>query len=380
MPLRVRSIWAKPAADEGIGREGPDGVARAGQRAEDAGAGEVDVVGDVHRLEQADRGGDAKAGLVDFERAAVEGDRARAERARIADAKGGIAVDGGAARVAVRGVEDDRAAVADEVGSRRAGDRTDDDRVATAEDRRVDLKRAAARAESVGTARSDAQAGGGVVAAGGGTEIDTVVRPHSPQIDSCAVAQHVDGQRAVHRAARRREGHAAGQRPVVAETEGTDAIVVGVHRGHGGTDVGRAEDAEGRTGIDGDGAGGGELLIGGCAAADAGFDLSLLHDDVARIGGATTEEEVGVPCLVMDGVEPARVPRTFNWLKVCSVLAVVPFMVRPPKMVLVAALDAKCRAAGSHRDGTDGGAADRGAEDAVGVKFTAFWTKTLAHH
>ena len=44
---------------------------------------------------------------------------------------------------------------------------------------------------------------------------------------------------------------------------------------------------------------------------------------------------MAVPCLITDGVEPAKVPRTFNWLVLKIVVEELPFAVSPPKMVLV---------------------------------------------
>ena len=80
----------------------------------------------------------------------------------------------------------------------------------------------------------------------------------------------------------------------------------------------------------------------------------------------------------MDGVDPARVPSTFNWLKVCSVLAVVPFMVRAPKMVLVlppwmpsAVLPAAMVTGPMALLPTEA------CRMPLVAKFTAFWTKTL---
>ena len=222
--------------DEPVRRKGTHCIARASQGTENAGAGEVDVVGDGHRLQQADRGGDTEAGLIHFQCAAVEGNRSRAECARIGDPDGGVAVDGGATGEGVRGVENHRAAVANEIGSGSAGDRADDDGVGTGEDRGVDLQRAAAGAEAIRAARADSEGGGGVVTTGCGAEEETVVRPEDSEVQGGAVADHVDAHRAINAGVGGRESEIDRQRTVVAHPEGTDAVVVGVDRGDGGDD------------------------------------------------------------------------------------------------------------------------------------------------
>ena len=44
---------------------------------------------------------------------------------------------------------------------------------------------------------------------------------------------------------------------------------------------------------------------------------------------------LAMPCLVRDGVDPAKPPSAFNWLVLKIVVAVVPFAVKVPKIVLV---------------------------------------------
>ena len=187
----------RTSADEGVCSKGTHRVSGTSQGAQNTRAGEIDGVGDVHRLEQTDRGRDTEAGLVDFQGAAVEGDRPGAEGTRIGNAHGGVAVDGGTERVGVRGVEDHRAAIADEVGTWRAGDCAHDHRVGSGEDRAIHLECAAAGTETIRAACSRSQRGGGVVTTGSGTEEDPIVWPEGTEVEGGAEADHVDTKRAV---------------------------------------------------------------------------------------------------------------------------------------------------------------------------------------
>ena len=369
-PAEAEISLTEARADDAVGGKGADGIARAGEGAEHAGAGEVDVVGDIHRRQEGHVVNRiTNTGLIALKSAAIERNRAGAERTRVADLNDGVAVNGGAARVGVRCVENDRAAVADEVGPRSAGDRADDDGVGSGEDRGVDLKGAAAGAEAVGGTRACAEGGGVVVTTRGGTEEDAVVGSHRTEVDCRAVADHVDRQCAVHGAAGGGEGDAAWQCSIVTESDGTDAVVVGVHRGGRAADVGGAEDAEGRAGIHRDGASGGELLVGRSAAADASFDLSLVNNDIASVGRSTAEDEVS-NALLGDGWSATG--------KSAEDIQLVKGVQRGRRGAVhgegtedgggLATLSAKGGATCGHGHGADGTIANRGVQDAIGTE------------
>ena len=92
-------------------------------------------------------------------------DVARAQSSGIANLNDAIAIDRGAAAIGVGSVEDHRAAVANQVGPRRAGNRADDDGVAgTGKHLAVNVQQTAARAEVIGIARTQPQAASGIVA------------------------------------------------------------------------------------------------------------------------------------------------------------------------------------------------------------------------
>ena len=111
------------------------------------------------------------------------------------------------------------------------------------------------------------------------------------------------------------------------------------------------------------------MLVGRGGAADTGFELSLVNDDIASVGRSTTEDQVG-RALLGDGWggsgEGAEHVQLIEGVQRAGCRAV--HGKGTEDGVRIAALDTKGGAAGGQGHGADGTIAHRGVQDAVGSK------------
>ena len=250
-------------------------------------------------------------------RAAVEDERAGAERAVVADLDGLAEVEGRETAVIIGGIEDDRAAAALQrggVGLKGRADRAEDDVVRASEDvGAVEVERGAAAAEAVdGAGRKRREAGGskgrdrrrneraGEVGRGvGGDARAAVDRPKRAE-EGATVAEGVlvDGQVIADHAEADDAGEGAGSGAIyrgegrhgadVAEGEGRQTGEV-IDEGEAAADVAGAE-LDAGAGVDGDRAGTeGRRRRGG----DQADEVTLMDRDRSRHRAGAREEREG---------------------------------------------------------------------------------------